>query len=649
MSLPAPNLDDRRFQDLVDDAKRLVQQRCPEWTDHNVSDPGITLIETFASMVDQLLYRLNRVPDRLYVKFLDLLGVHLFPPTAAGADVTFWLSAPQLDTVRVPEGTEVATVRTETEEAISFMVTEPLAIVACSLKGLATGREGVRLDDRSDTIDSSASFFCFAEAPQAGDVFLIALSDPAPSCAVLLRFDCQIEGVGVDPRNPPLAWEAWSGEGWTRCDVDRDETGGLNRAGDVVLHVPPTHAASTNVGQNAGWLRCRVVPAEAGQPTYSASPKILQVTASVMGGTTAAVNAEVVEEEILGTSEGVPGQRFALQRRPVVPSDVPLVLELAAGEGWEEWSVVETFAGSGPADRHFLLDENMGEVVFGPGVREPDGSLRQYGAVPPLGATLRVRLYRTGGGRRGNLARGAISVLKSSIPYIARVENRERASGGVDGEGVEEAKVRGPILLRSRDRAVTADDYEQLARQAAPEVARVRCAAAGEGAEAGGVRVLVVPAVVEDSLGRLTFEQLVPAEDTLERIARFLGERRMIGARVLVEPPVYQGITVVARVRARPRTSPQRLETAALEALYRYFGPLTGGPDGTGWPFGRPLHVGEVYAVLQRLAGTEFVEDARLFPADPISGDRAQPVQRIELGPHALVFSVDHQVKVQGM
>ena len=53
MALPVPNLDDRRFQDLVDDAKRLVQQKCPEWTDHNVSDPGVTLIETFAWMTDQ--------------------------------------------------------------------------------------------------------------------------------------------------------------------------------------------------------------------------------------------------------------------------------------------------------------------------------------------------------------------------------------------------------------------------------------------------------------------------------------------------------------------------------------------------------------------------------------------------------------------
>ena len=102
MSLPAPNLDDRRFQNLVDDAKRLVQQRCPEWTDHNVSDPGVTLIETFAYMTDQLLYRLNRVPDRNYIKFLELIGVRLFPPTAATTGTTFWLSAPQENPIVVP-------------------------------------------------------------------------------------------------------------------------------------------------------------------------------------------------------------------------------------------------------------------------------------------------------------------------------------------------------------------------------------------------------------------------------------------------------------------------------------------------------------------------------------------------------------------
>jgi predicted phage baseplate assembly protein len=107
VTLPVPDLDDRRFQDLVDDAKRLVQQRCPEWTDHNVSDPGVTLIETFAWMTDQLLYRLNRVPDRLYIKFLELIGVRLLPPTAARAPVTFWLTASPEETMRIPAGTQV--------------------------------------------------------------------------------------------------------------------------------------------------------------------------------------------------------------------------------------------------------------------------------------------------------------------------------------------------------------------------------------------------------------------------------------------------------------------------------------------------------------------------------------------------------------
>src|SRR3989442_12572217 len=124
MALPVPNLDDRRFQELVDDAKRLVQQRCPEWTDHNVHDPGVTLIELFAWMTDQLIYRLNRVPDRHYVKFLELIGVQLFPPTAAQVPVTFWLSAPQPATAVIPAGTKVATVRTETADAIVFNTAE---------------------------------------------------------------------------------------------------------------------------------------------------------------------------------------------------------------------------------------------------------------------------------------------------------------------------------------------------------------------------------------------------------------------------------------------------------------------------------------------------------------------------------------------
>ena len=142
--LPAPNLDDRTFQSLVDDARRLVHRRCPEWSDHNISDPGITLIETFAMMVDQLIYRLNRVPDRNYIKFLELLGLELRAPGAAQGEVTFWLSAPQPQTITVRAETEVSTDRTDVEEPIVFSTTEKLDIVPCSLESgrLATGSEG---------------------------------------------------------------------------------------------------------------------------------------------------------------------------------------------------------------------------------------------------------------------------------------------------------------------------------------------------------------------------------------------------------------------------------------------------------------------------------------------------------------------------
>jgi predicted phage baseplate assembly protein len=159
--------------------------------------------------------------------------------------------------------------------------------------------------------------------------------------------------------------------------------------------------------------------------------------------------------------------------------------------------------------------------------------------------------------------------------------------------------------------------------------------------------VLVVPAAADDELGRLSFEQLIPADETLARIAERLDERRVVGARVAVEPPLYQGVTVAARLRARPRADRERLADDALRALYRYFHPVRGGPDGDGWPFGRPVHVGEVYAVLQRLSGTELIEDARLLPADPVTGRRGQATQRLELDRHALVFSFEHRVVVE--
>ncbi|MDH6577883.1 putative baseplate assembly protein [Kitasatospora sp. MAP5-34] len=645
MALPAPDLDDRRFQQLVDEAKRFIQQRCPEWTDHNVSDPGVTLVEAFAHMTDQLLYRLNRVPEKSYLAFLDLLGVGLFPPAAAGVDLTFWLSAPQPRSVVLREGTEVATVRTETEEALVFATTEDLTVVPCTLTQVLTQAVDGRPVERTEDLLQRRDTACFTAAPAVGDAVLFGLSDAVPRCAVVLRLDSRVAGVGVNPLHPPLSWEAYDGSDWLPCEVGQDSTGGLNQAGDVVLHVPAGHVSAALAGRRAGWLRCRVVANGPDQPAYSASPIVRSASAFTIGGSAAAVHAETVDGEGLGESAGVPGQRFTVSRAPVLPG--PFMVEVSDGGGWREWTVVESFGGSGPDDRHLRLDPSTGEITFGPAVREPDGSLRHYGAVPPKGARIRVRRYRTGGGRRGNVARRTLTVLRSSIPYVSRVENRAAAAGGVDGETVESAKLRGPLQLRSQDRAVTAADYELLARRAAPSAARIRCLPAGGGPDAGGVRVLVVPEVVADSGDRLRFEQLVPPDGMLAAIAEHLDERRPIGARLLVQPPYYQGVTVVARLTAEPAEPGGRIRERALDALYRYFNPVTGGPDGTGWPFGRPVQAGEVHAVLQRVPGVELVEDVRLFAANPLTGERGSPGDRVELDAHALVFSYQHQVRVE--
>ncbi|MBT0772872.1 putative baseplate assembly protein [Kineosporia sp. J2-2] len=658
MGLPSPDLDDRHFQQFVDDAKRHIQRSNPDWTDHNVSDPGITLIEAVAHMADQVVYRLNRVPDKSYLAFLNLLGVRLFPPTAARADVTFWLSAPQPDAVTLPADTEVATQRTETDEALVFATERDLVVPPCSLERVGripAGRDpqnDASMIDLTGNVRAERDVPVFSKPPQADDALLFGLSTAVPGCAVMLALDSQVDGVGVDPRQPPLRWEAWTPEGWQECEIEDDGTGGLNRAGDVVIHVPAGHVAARIGGHEAGWLRCLVVAPFPDQPFFSTSPTIRSADAFTIGGTVAAVHAQAVRNEVLGESTGAPGQRVRVANVPVLAGDPPLLLEVAGDDGWQSWVVVDDFSASGPDDRHVTLEPATGEVTFGPAVREPDGSLRRYGAVPPRGSVIRAARYRAGGGRSGNVSRGTLQVLRSSIPFVARVENREAARGGVNGETVDEAAVRAPITLRAQDRAVTARDYEELAWRAAPETARIACVGMPSDDQNGygenAVRILVVPQAVADRGGRLRFEQLVPGDRLLAKITGYLDERRPLGTRLAVGPPFYQGVSVRATLHSYRAAQAGQVRERALDALYDFLDPMTGGPDGTGWPFGRPLRSGDLFAALQRLPGVELVDEVLLYPSDPITRRRGEAVDALTLSPSSLFFSFEHDVDVIG-
>ena len=186
MSLPAPELDDRRFQDIVDEAKRRITRLCPEWTDHNVSDPGVALIELFAWMTEMTLYRLNQVPDRLYVKFLELVGVELFSAVPARVDLLFTLTAAREETVRVPAGTQVPSCPSQT---VPGAPTKPLSSTVQAVSSTAnrqmprpleqqTGGGGSTISSTAGTASSTTSAACSSSSGFGQSPFRSAFSKP---------------------------------------------------------------------------------------------------------------------------------------------------------------------------------------------------------------------------------------------------------------------------------------------------------------------------------------------------------------------------------------------------------------------------------------------------------------------------------------
>ncbi len=129
MPLRSPDLDDRRFEDLIAEAWRRIAEICPAWTDHSPSDPGGALLDVFAYLTEIMIYRLNRIPDKAYVEFLRLIGVKLHAPSAARAILRFTFSQKQDHPVEIPRGTRVTTERSDAgTEPVIFSTAETVAI-----------------------------------------------------------------------------------------------------------------------------------------------------------------------------------------------------------------------------------------------------------------------------------------------------------------------------------------------------------------------------------------------------------------------------------------------------------------------------------------------------------------------------------------
>lgn len=643
MSLPTPNLDDLRFQhDLVDEARRRIIRYCPEWTDYNLSDPGITLIEMFAWMTEQLAYRLNRVPEKNYLKFLEMLGLQLQPASSARVELTFRLSTPfpitpeDTTIATVPQGTEVATRATEEDQEIIFTTDDRLQIRPPKLVQLRREADFVKNYLPRLGIET---FYAFTHPkPQSGDTFYMGFDEDQDLSGHILKLDFTCEetqATGVRRSDPPWVWECSTGQGqWTEIALstatgEKDTTGGLNNVrGQVVFYLPLTFQAAQLHGRKAFWLRCRVEQRRPEQGMYTQAPRVVGVVASSLGAATRAAHAVIVKHEILGRTNGTPGQRFQVRHAPILelrPDEIIEVEELRDGMPiFTPWQRVSDFSKSDRYDRHFVLDTNTGEVSFGPVIRKPDGGMHQYGRVPEANRPVRFSQYRHGGGIVGNVPANRIEVLKSAIPYIDRVSNLIRAEGGRDAETLEEAQLRARREIRAQARAVTADDYENLAKLASRAVARVKCRTPSKETllPPGTLELLIVPTAF-DALQVGDLSKLYLSPEIAKIVEQYLDRYRLLTTNLRLREPRYMGVKVSAEIVVADYHSPRAVMAQAETSLQEFISPLkltselgtrsdVMGPDWEGWPFGRALFVSEIYALLQKVPGVKHVLDVQL-------------------------------------
>ena len=649
-------LDDRDHDDLVAEARRHVALVCPELTVNGSSDPGATLIELFAWMTGLAIDRLGRVPDKLHIALLDLLGVELRGPAAARTGLRMHLSAPASEPLEIRPGTEAGTLRTATQESIVFTVQDDFTILPLRPAAYVVQRAGAH---REIGVADGVAYpqgpdqLPFGRPPESGDALYLGFEEDLARLLISVSIEASMaRGAGVKPEDPPLRWEVSQGEGgWIEAEVLEDLTGGFNYgSGTVEMQCPSSSGVEPIAGRRLHWLRCRIADTTrlGGDPAvYTQPPEIYQITAAPIGVQLPAEHSAIEHAEPLGTSDGTPGQTFATRFTPVLglaPRET-LEVQTPAGE-WEAWEERDSFAGSAADDRHFAIDLVHGRIRLGPELRNPHGGETQHGAIPPKGAALRMSRYRHGGGHTGNVDAETVTTLRSAIPGVASVTNPHPALGGVDPQSIDSARARSALEIRTRYRAVTAEDYEFLATEATPGVARARRVADDE----PGVTLRILPRV-DRADRRLTIEELTPDAELLNEIALYIDARKLVGTPVRLLPMRFRAVSVVVNLQASPRADVQRIERDVRRSLYTYLNPTIGGTAGavgSGWPAGRSLNQGELYAIVHEFQAVEFVKILRLYEMDLTTGEQASQAagRQIVIEPDEVIASGEHIVRV---
>jgi len=604
----------------------------PTWTRRD--DAGRVLVTLFGEQVETVAARLGRWPEKALVELLITAGVSQRPPTPATAMVTFTVSDAAVQSVLVPAGFQIGARPAGRGELVTFETDRDLIATPATIAALAGEVAGVfaplasppfvALDDVGSALWIGLASSVSLEPRLTFGVTLETAGPPAPAS------EGGVLALPIPPR-PLVRWHVLDEATLLPAEVVFDDTDSFARSGLIELVAPRVWRAGVPSGSGAPplrWVRASVASGRFAPPPIVAAIALNATTASA---------AVTVTDEVLEPLDPE-GRTFQLARAPIVQRS--LVLAVDEGEALDGelssadervWREVDQLAQFGPDDRVFAVDPALGLVFTGDGV---------HGHAVPAGfRNVIARRYRSGGGAAGAVDAAAITTLVGGAPFITQVTNPSPASGGDDVEPFAAAVARGPQEIRARGRAVTLADYE-LAALATPFVS-VRRAHAMQGhpsyldaALTGVVGVMVVPAPRAGG-------PPIANSDLLRAVAHHLAsEAAPAGVEVVAAPVAFHTVQVQTRVLLDPAAPVGSTIEAVLATLDRYFDPLVGGDDGTGWPFGGAI----VYtAVLRQLVGVSGVRAVSRLDL-VVDGDLADECADVLLPAHALIWPGAHAV-----
>jgi predicted phage baseplate assembly protein len=429
---------------------------------------------------------------------------------------------------------------------------------------------------------------------------------------------------GEDATAPVVDWQFWDGAAWLDFEVS-DETGALTRAGAITLVAPPGARKRCDFVDTLPLYWFRVVPRDgvAWRPALRA----------VLGNTVLAAHRLTIDTEVLGSSHATPHQLFEVLHRPVLEGELlqvrepasapPLARDEQADEDgerdtesgnaiWRRWRPVDDFLSSAADDRHYVIDRTRGVVEFGDG---------QHGRIPPSGSNnVRLRRYESGGGARGNVPAGAVNQLRSAVPYIAAAGNLIAAVGGADIEPTDRVRHRGATLPRHRQRAVTVEDYQDLAILASPQVVRAECVPLFDLSldpsvrrrQPGLVSVIVVPDAATS--------RPAPDPELLRQVRDHLDRCRNTSTDLVVVGPDYVEIDVEVDVAVGDANVAGDVSRTLRLSIEAFLHPLSGGTRGEGWRLGELPERSDLYAMCASIPGVTWVDALRVVQREDRGG-----------------------------